>query len=306
MKAIVEAPAKVNLFLQVGPAREDGYHPVRTVMQCIEWLDFVQLELGEGSGSFQVRPDGMEARLPGPEGNLAWRSWEAFSREAGLRGRGLDLKLTKLIPLSAGLGGGSADAAAVLAGLDHLLGHPLEEERLSDLAARLGSDVPFFLTGGTALAEGRGEVITPLVHAPTMHLVLANPGLPLSTASVYRRFDASGPARFEREGLDGFLQALRSGSPREIIGALRNDLEASCCDLVPEAARLLEEARSVMSGLEIPSGEGAAMVSGSGPTVFALLAEEEAAASVADAMAGRATVVRRARFRPRGCRVLSV
>ncbi len=304
MKVIVEAPAKVNLFLQVGPARDDGYHPVRTVMQCVEWHDFVQLELVEGAGSFQVRPDAVEARLPGPEGNLAWKAWESMARELGLRGRGLDLKLTKLIPMSAGLGGGSADAAAVLLGLDRLLGHPLEEDRLSALAAQLGSDVPFFLAGGTALAEGRGEVITPLVHAPAMHLVLANPGLPLSTASVYRRFDTSGPAGFEREDLDGFLEALRSGSPTGIIGALRNDLEASCLELVPDAARLLEESRTVLRGLGIPEGEGAAMVSGSGPTVFILLAAEEAAKAVANAMAGRAPVVRRARFRPRGCRIL--
>lgn len=304
MKAIVEAPAKVNLFLQVGPAREDGYHPVRTVMQCVEWLDIVRLELAGGAGSFRVRPGGIKGRLPGPGGNLAWKAWEAFAREAGLRERGLDLELTKRIPLSAGLGGGSADAAAVLAGLNHLLGRPLGEGRLAGLAARLGSDVPFFLTGGTALAEGRGEAVTPLDPAPDMHLVLANPGLPLSTASVYRRFDESGERGFGREGLDRFLDALRAGEAAGIIEALRNDLEASCRRLMPEADRLLEEARSVVEGLGLSRGEGAAMVSGSGPTVFVLLAREEAAAAVADAMAGRAPLVRRAAFRPRGCRVL--
>ena len=127
-----------------------------------------------------------------------------------------------------------------------------------------------------------------------MHLVLANPGLPLSTASVYRRFDESGERGFGREGLDRFLDALRAGEAAGIIEALRNDLEASCRRLMPEADRLLEEARSVVEGLGLSRGEGAAMVSGSGPTVFVLLAREEAAAAVPTP-----SRVRRAAFAPR-------
>lgn len=305
MKAIVEAPAKINLFLQVGPMRGDGYHPVRTVMQCVEWFDILELEPADGVGYLRVEPNLIKARLPVTSENLAWMAWKLMARELGLSGRGLNMKLLKNIPLAAGMGGGSADAAAVMLGLNHLHGRPVEPRRLLALAAELGSDVPFFLQGGTALAEGRGEEVTPLPSLPSLHVVLANPAVPLSTASVYRRFDETGHAAFEREDLEGFLSAMRTGNTADLLAALRNDLEDSCLALLPDAARLLDDVRTAMQRLGISANDGAAMVSGSGPTVFALLKEEGFARLLAEALAGSAPILRRTRFRLRGCRVLN-
>jgi 4-diphosphocytidyl-2-C-methyl-D-erythritol kinase len=299
-KIIVDAPAKINLFLQVGPAGPDGFHPVRTVMQSIDLCDRLEMELVRGEGFFQLEPRELDGKLGGADDNLAWRAWELFAREARLDGQGLRLKLSKHIPVAAGLGGGSADAAAVLLGANRLLDEPLSPQRLSVLAARLGSDVPYFLTGGTALAEGRGERITPLAPAPDMHVVLANPGVPLSTASVYRHWDALAGGSFAREDLEVFLRALRREAPAELLSCLRNDLQESCLALMPQAARLLAEVRAG-SGRLVKTGSSAVMVSGSGPTVFALLEEEDAASELSEVLREYAPTVVRTRFRSRGC-----
>lgn len=305
MKVIVDAPAKINLFLQVGPAGPDGFHPVRTVMQSIDLCDRLEMELVRGEGSFEVEPREMDGKLGGVDENLAWRAWELFAREVRLNGQGLCLKLAKHIPVAAGLGGGSADAAAVLLGSNRLLGAPLSPQRLSTLAARLGSDVPYFLTGGTALAEGRGELVTPLASAPCLHLVLVNPGTPLSTASVYRHFDALVHDGFQREDLECFLQALMESEPARLFGFLRNDLQESCLALLPQAAGLLERVRAALQQLEKPGKAGAAMVSGSGPTIFALVEEETAAIELAEMLRGHAPTVVRTRFRSRGCDIVA-
>ncbi len=301
MKVIVDAPAKINLFLQVGPAGPDGFHPVRTVMQSIDLCDRLEMEVVRGEGAFQVEPREMDGKLGGADDNLAWRAWELFSREANVDGLGLRLKLAKHIPVAAGLGGGSADAAAVLLGANRLLGEPLSPERLSILAARLGSDVPYFLTGGTALAEGRGERITPLAPASDMHVVLINPAIPLSTTSVYRRFDELGKDAFFREDLEKFLCALRTGKSSELFAALHNDLQESCLALLPEAAHLLGQVRSTLLRSAEHNNAGAAMVSGSGPTIFALVEEEAAAVELVEMVRGFAPTVIRTRFRSRGC-----
>jgi len=290
----VEAPAKLNLFLQVGPRRPDGYHEVRTVMQALGLCDRLTLGWAEGEGSYRVEPEGMAASLPWSRENLAFRAWELYRREAGLAGRGLHLELSKRIPLAGGLGGGSSDASAVLVGLEELTGGALGREALLRLAGELGSDVPFFLTGGTALAEDRGERVTPLDPAPPLWAVLANPGAPLSTAAVYSHFDALSGAEaaggLPREDLDGFLEALRSGDSRRVFGSLRNDLQAACLELLPPASALLEDFTRLLGRLPEEGGCSRVMVSGSGPTLFALVAEEGEARRLEGELAGIAPI----------------
>ncbi len=222
----MDAPAKINLFLQVGPAGPDGFHPVHTVMQSIEWCDHLEMELVYGEGSFEVEPPGVDGKLGRADENLAWRAWKLFAREARPGGQGLRLKLTKHIPVAAGLGGGSADAAAVLLGSNRLLGGPLSPERLSVLAARLGSDVPYFLTGGTALAEGRGERIMPLAPAPDMHVVLGQP-----------RRSLFPPLRYTDTGTR-WQALLRPGGPRGVsAGTAKRARRASCSPLSATTCR---------------------------------------------------------------------
>ncbi len=170
------------------------------------------------------------------------------------------------------------------------------------MAAGLGSDVPFFLTGGTALAEGRGERITPLAPAPLLHVVLANPGIPLSTASVYRRFDETVTDTFERQELEAFLEVLGHGDELVILRSLRNDLEESCLGLSREASRLKQRIELAMNWAGVTGLHGEPRISGSGPTLFVLYTEERDAAALEGMMEKESPFVARTRFRPDGCR----
>ncbi len=309
----MRAPGKVNLFLQVGPRRPDGYHQVRTVMHALSLCDELEMELREGEDRYETEPEWLRESLPWTEGNLARRAWELFREMAGAvpRGTGLYLRLRKRIPLAGGMGGGSADAAAVLLGLNLLCEEPLDGKRLEELGAELGSDVPFFLVGGAALAEGRGEEVTPLGALPRFYAVMANPGVPLSTAEVYARFDARGAwsegagKGFRLGDLEAFLECLRSGDAARIFASLRNDLQEACLELSPEADRLRG---SFADALRETGGRGACsevMVSGSGPTLYDLLEDGSAAKCLAERMAEEAPLALAARLSPHGCRVIT-
>ena len=188
MKCMEKAYAKVNLTLQVGSRRPDGYHAVMSVMQRISLWDTVTVERGTGR-------DTLLCSVPVTENvddNLCMKAARAFFAETGTKSDGVTITLEKHIPVQAGLGGGSSDAAAVLRALRTLYAPDISDGRLETLAARLGSDVPFFIRGGTQLATGRGEVVSPLSPLTAGWFVVVKPDEGYSTAEMYRRLDEPG------------------------------------------------------------------------------------------------------------------
>jgi len=287
-RVVLEAPAKINLYLEVGSARPDGYHPVRTVLQAVDLCDLLAVEVTDGGAGVRLE---VEGDAPPGEDNLCHRAAAAFLAATGLR-MGIKIKLTKVIPQAAGLGGGSSDAAAVLRVLNFIAGEALSREELLQTASTLGMDVPFFLVGGTVLGEGRGERVTALPQAPPLPVLLVNPGVGLSTAEVYRRFDILGGEELPAPGPAGLIEALPRGDCGAIGPLLYNSLQCAACELMPEVASLLEAADR--------AGAARALVSGSGPTVFVLEGEEERAADLEEEMKRHAPLVVRTRFRSSG------
>ena len=263
------APAKLNLVLRVGARRPEGLHPLCSLFASIDLCD--ELEIAErGGGDDVVRCEGVSGE------NLAARALTMFRERAGLPA--MELTIRKRIPVAAGLGGGSADAAAALRLANRIAGWPLDVSELRELAAGLGADVPSQVEPRHALVQGIGEQVEP-IDLPPLHAVLvpATPGL--STADVYAEHDRL--AR-DPDPLDPApLRALASASPAELAAALRNDLEPAALSLRPELADTLAALRA--------AGAPAAAVSGSGPTCFALFetrgAAEEAAAAIDGALA---------------------
>lgn len=259
MGLVLAAPAKVNLFLRVLGRRPDGYHEIESLFAPISLSDRLSLTATAEPGVRLACPG---SGLPEDESNLAFRAARLFLEAAGSDG-GLDVILTKRIPVAAGLGGGSSDAAAVLRGANQLFGRPLSQSRLEELALRLGADVPFFIRGRPALARGVGELLEP-VEVPPFHLALVNPGFEVSTAWVYGRLDrplTGAPPLVRMTGLK-----VESFSEIEPLG---NDLEA----VVEEAFPVVRELRL---GL-LAAGANLARMSGSGPTVFGLFESRDQA-----------------------------
>jgi 4-diphosphocytidyl-2-C-methyl-D-erythritol kinase len=269
---IVHTCAKVNLSLRVLSRRPDGYHNVETVLHTVGIWDTVQLtDLGPEAG-ISLRVEGGEA--PEDEGNLCWRAAQLLAEHARV-GRGVAILLQKAIPAGAGLGGGSSDGAATLVGLTRLWGLTLEREEMLNLAARLGSDVPFFLLGGCCLALERGERLEPLPSV-ALPLVVVVPEWRAPTAKAYAAL-RRGASLGRRKTLTGATRravvAVRSGDPVEIAGALHNDFEAAELFGVGEA---LEAKAALME-----AGCLGALLSGSGSAVFGIAPDGATAGSIA-------------------------
>ena len=251
-RLVLKAAAKVNLVLEVLGRREDGYHELVTVMQAVDLSDRITLEDAE---VLELR-----SRVPGVPSdgrNLALKAATALREAAGIS-RGVRITLDKRIPVAAGLGGGSADAAAVLAGLNRLwrLRWPLE--RLDEVATGLGMDVPFFLRGGTALGTGRGERIERLRGGGSLGLVLVNPRFAVSTAEMYGRVT---PQMYSDGRYAKTLCAGLSGrSPGRVAASLYNGLQEAAVAAYPPIGRI----RAAL----LAAGALGALMSGSGPTVF--------------------------------------
>ncbi|MGQ9601120.1 MAG: 4-(cytidine 5'-diphospho)-2-C-methyl-D-erythritol kinase [Candidatus Bipolaricaulia bacterium] len=262
----IRAYAKINLGLRVLRKRGDGYHEIQTLMQSISLADELLIEpYGHDQDQGLILDLDLEGEPPlpsPPEENLVYRAAELIFKATG-QPLNLRIKLLKRIPVGAGLGGGSSDGAATLIGLNRLLELGLSEEQLASLAAPLGSDVPFFLKGGTCLISGRGERVVRLPALPKYHFVLLIPPFALSTAEVYREFD-----RLNEE------KEVQPQPARHLeVAPLRNDLERAALALRPELARyrdFLEEARADFFGM-----------SGSGPTWFAGFKERRKAVALA-------------------------
>ena len=261
----IQAFAKLNLTLDILGKREDGYHDLRMVMQSITLADTLTLEENQGEG---LRVSANLRFLPTGEKNLAaaaaLRFWEALGREP----EDLDIRIEKRIPVCAGMAGGSSDAAAVLRALNQRVGEPFSPKELARLGERVGSDVPYCVLGGTALAEGRGEVLTPLPPLPRCWVVACKPDFPISTPELFAQADRVKLRR--RPDTAGLVAALEAGDLGGVARRMYNVFE----DVLP--ARLYTRVAEIKNDL-IQCGALGANMSGSGPTAFGLFDRLEAA-----------------------------
>lgn len=274
----VRVPAKINLRLAVGDVRIDGYHDLVTVFHAVDLTDDLVIRTAE---RLSVRTPGV-AGVPAGAKNLAGAAAKLLASHSGAGGP-VAIEVAKQIPVAGGMAGGSADAAAALVGCAALWGIKCSRDELAALGAQLGSDVPFALSGGTAVGTGRGELISPVLTRITLHWVLALSGEGLSTPEVFHELDrlrATGnPPRLD--GVQPMLSALVSGDPRAVADAMGNDLQAAAISLQPGLRHTLR------AGLE--AGALGGIVSGSGPTVAFLCQDSQSAADVAAELAGSGT-----------------
>lgn len=266
MKSLtLKAPAKVNYLLDVIRRRPDGYHDLRMVMQRVNLCDEITISLVDAP---EITVTCGKNGVPDGPGNIAWKAARAMLDLAG-SGQGATIAITKNIPVAAGLGGGSSDAAAVLMGMNELLGLGLSDRKLMDIGLKLGADVPFFIFKKTALAEGVGELLSPLPEMPAAWVVLVNPGVHVSTAWVYRNLQLTN--RGELAKLPYFY-----GSIEDICSIFSNDLESVTIPSFP----VIAEIKASMLRL----GALGAMMSGSGPTVFGLFRDRDSAERAREAL----------------------
>jgi 4-diphosphocytidyl-2-C-methyl-D-erythritol kinase len=285
----LRAFAKVNYALEVRGVRLDGYHEISTVMQSISLTDVVEIERAERGFELVVEPEGAETGPP--EENTVYKAWARLGERTG-DALPVRVRLGKKIPVGAGLGGGSADAAATLVGLNELFGLELSEAELRDVGLRVGADVPFCLADGTALGEGIGEVLRPLPAPPPHYLVVAKPAAGAETARIYGAYDErpldSNPS------VAPVVEALRRGD----LGAFARSLDN---DLTPVTEGLVPEVRALEKALLCAGALGAAM-SGTGTAVFGVFTSEAEARVAADGL--RASFVAVCEPVPRGVEVL--
>ncbi len=272
---IVRVPAKVNLQLSVGPLRTDGYHELATVFHAVSLSDEVKATYAEPGAGITLTISGEGAdHLPVDESNLAYRAAMLLAAHAGIDAD-VTLHLNKGIPVAGGMAGGSADAAGALVACDALWRLGTDRDDLMDLAAELGSDVPFALHGGTAVGTGRGEKLMSALARGSFHWVFALAEGGLSTPAVYRECDRL------REGVDVpdpyvsdlLMQGLRAGDAVILGKALSNDLQAAAISLRPSLAQVLETGDDL--------GALGGIVSGSGPTCAFLARDHEHALDIA-------------------------
>jgi 4-diphosphocytidyl-2-C-methyl-D-erythritol kinase len=278
----VRVPGKVNLYLAVGDRRDDGYHELTTVFHAVSLLDEVTVRNADVL-SLEMAGEGVDL-LPADERNLAWQAAELMAEHVG-RAPDVSISIEKSIPVSGGMAGGSADAAAVLVAINTLWELGVPRRDLHALAAQLGSDVPFSLHGGTALGTGRGEELATVLARNTFHWVLAFAQDGLSTPAVFSEIDrlreTAGAGRDQPPRLDDpepVLAALASGDPAELAPLLGNDLQPAALSLDPGLRRTLR------AGAD--AGALAGIVSGSGPTCAFLCTSAAAAIDVGAELAG--------------------
>ncbi len=277
-KIRVRAPAKINLHLSVGAVRRDGYHELVTVFHAVDLCDELTIAHAERHSVRSHPADGVPAGVK----NLAGAAARMLARRSGAGGP-VAIEISKHIPVAGGMAGGSADAAAALVGCAALWGLDIARGDLAMIAADLGSDVPFALTGGTAVGTGRGELLSPVLARTPLHWVLALAADGLATPVVFAELDrlraAGDPPRVG--SVRDILAALASGEAAAVAAALGNDLQAAAISLQPGLRRTLRAG--------IAAGALAGVVSGSGPTVALLCFDAESAGGVAAELAGSGT-----------------
>jgi 4-diphosphocytidyl-2-C-methyl-D-erythritol kinase len=288
------ARAKINLFLEVLALREDGYHDIETVIQSIELSD--EMTIRRSSLTEVVITLAEEVAGPIPESpDIVERAVGILNQMVGGT-QAAEVRVLKRIPIASGLGGGSADAAAAIAGMNVLTGGQIPDETLMDICLQVGSDVPFALRGGTARATGRGEILEAIDSPQTLWWIVGIPPFSLRTSEVYRRFDELPPPG--RRDSQKLVDALASGDVRGIGAPLHNDLEAPAFDLRPELLSLKESV--------LKAGVLGAVMSGSGPAIAGLCLEREHANEVAGRLSSHFHRVEVAASAPRGAEVIAL
>lgn len=266
----LKALAKINLGLDVPGRREDGYHLVRMIMQTIHLFDSVQMAKTKESG---IRLSTNIRFLPANENNIAYKAAKLLMEEFGIT-QGVSIDIRKCIPVSAGMAGGSTDAAAVLYGMNQMFGLKLSNRQLAHRGLTLGADVPYCLMRGTALAEGIGEQLTRLPAIPRCPVVIAKPGISVSTKWVYENLSLNGQS--VHPDIDQLIADIRQQDLRSMASHMGNILEDVTVREYPVIAQIKESLTA--------HGALNAMMSGSGPTVFALFEERAKAREAADAL----------------------
>ncbi|MFW6011590.1 MAG: 4-(cytidine 5'-diphospho)-2-C-methyl-D-erythritol kinase [Desulfosalsimonas sp.] len=270
----IETPAKINLYLDITGRRPDGYHELNSLMCCIGIHDTVRFLFDSPDAAGRLTATCDHPDVPTGSGNLAFVAAEAFFKETGITPGKLNISIEKQIPVGAGLGGGSSNAAGVLRGLNRYYGNPVSTHRLMELGAGLGADVPFFITGRPAVATGIGEELSFLEGMPSLPLIVIYPGLPLSTARIYKKFNLAltNPEKINKKFI------LKQGWVADVSRYLFNALEPAAIKLCPEigaAKQALLECRA-----------DGALMSGSGSSVFGIFSDIGRAKSAYDKLSG--------------------
>lgn len=266
-RALTRSYAKINLTLDVLSRRENGYHDIKMIMQTVSLFDLIIIDKAAGDISISTNL----RYLPCGEKNIAYKAADAFFKEAGIRG-GVKIMIHKNIPVAAGLAGGSGNCAAALAAMNMLYNRPLSDERLMSLGASLGADVPYCFNGGTQMAEGVGEILSPLPKMPDAYILLVKPPINVSTGTIYEEIDNAPIAA--RPDTDAMIAALKNGDIYSVADNLCNVMES-----------VTEKRYPIIAGIKqkmIMNGALNAVMSGSGPTVFGIFDNFEKAKKSAD------------------------
>lgn len=256
LKLFVKAPAKINLSLDVLYKREDGFHELEMVMTTVDLADRVGLELIKDN---RIIIQSQTRFVPDDERNLAYKAAKLLKDKFNIN-TGVSISIEKHIPVAAGLAGGSSDAAAVLRGMNKLWNLGLSIDELAKIGAEIGSDVSFCVYGGTALAKGRGEIITPLPPPPNCWVVLSKPSIGVSTGEVYEHLDVN---KVNHPSIQSMVRAIHNADYESMCKNLGNVLESVTLTRYPEVKNLKEDMKRF--------GADAVLMSGSGPTVFGLV-----------------------------------
>lgn len=266
----LKALGKINLGLDVLGRRENGYHDVRMVMQTLYLYDNVTLIKKEEPG---IEIESNLYYLPKDSGNIAWKAANLLMEEFHIPG-GIKIILNKYIPVAAGMAGGSSNAAAVLYGMNKMYKLGLSQQELMDRGVKLGADVPYCIMRGTVLAEGIGEILSPLPPMPKCQILIAKPPVSVSTKAVYEAIDSKEIE--EHPDIDGILEGLKNQNLDKIASSMGNVLEKVTIDMHPEIAQI--------KNCMLENGAVGAMMSGSGPTVFGIFRDRAAAQKAYDAV----------------------
>jgi 4-diphosphocytidyl-2-C-methyl-D-erythritol kinase len=271
----LKARAKINLGLDVTGCREDGYHEVRMIMQSIRLYDRLRIQKTDRQADIRIQTN--LPYLPVNENNLVYKAAKLMYDNFSIQG-GVDIELEKFIPVAAGMAGGSSDAAAVMVGMNRLFDLSASRKKLMELGVQIGADVPFCIMRGTVLAEGIGEILTPLADAPKMNVLIAKPPISVSTKLVYEhlRLDET----TEHPDIDGIREAIERQDVRGIADRLGNVLENVTIKEYPVIARIKETMRE--------NGAWNALMSGSGPTVFGIFPDTDSAQKCAEVLKNQA------------------
>lgn len=274
------APAKINLTLDTLFKREDGFHEVNMVMTTVDLND--QLSFSKRKDR-KIIIDTEHQYVPTDKRNLAYQAAALMMKTYGMK-TGVNIKIDKRIPIAAGLAGGSADAAATFRGMNALYDLGIETGELARLSSQLGSDIPFCVYGGTAIASGRGEQIDHLPKPPNAWVILAKPKINVSTKTIYQ---ALKPGK-NPPGSQRMVDAIKNDDYLEIISQMKNDLQEVTCRKYPDVKKLIDRMEA--------SGADCAMMSGSGPTVFGFVQKERQATHLYNAMKGCCSEVYKVRL----------